>query len=137
MREGLAAVISIRLPGASFEGQTKTKLSNTEAKRMVETMLNEQLGAFLEENPPVAKRICAKVAEATRARIAARKARETVRRKGALDGASLPGKLADCQSQGPGRVASSTSSRATRPAARPSRGATGASRPSCRCAARS
>jgi DNA gyrase subunit B len=101
MREGLAAVISIRLPGASFEGQTKTKLSNSEAKSIVEAMLNERLGAFLEENPPVAKRICAKVAEATRARIAARKARETVRRKGALDGASLPGKLADCQSKDP------------------------------------
>jgi DNA gyrase subunit B len=101
MREGLAAVISMRLPGASFEGQTKTKLSNTEAKSMVETMLNERLGAFLAEHPAVAKRVCAKVAEATRARIAARKARETVRRKGALDSASLPGKLADCQSRDP------------------------------------
>ncbi len=101
MREGLAAVISIRLPGASFEGQTKTKLSNSEAKSIVEAMLNEYLGAYLEEHPPVAKRICAKVGEATRARIAARKARETVRRKGALDGASLPGKLADCQSKDP------------------------------------
>jgi DNA gyrase subunit B len=101
MREGLSAVIALRLPGASFEGQTKTKLSNTEAKSMVETMLNDRLGAWLEENPPLAKRICGKVAEATRARIAARKARETVRRKGALDGASLPGKLADCQSRDP------------------------------------
>jgi DNA gyrase subunit B len=102
MREGLAAVIALRMPGASFEGQTKTKLSNTEAKSMVETMVNDKLGAFLEENPGVAKSICAKVAEAARARIAARKARETVRRKGALDGASLPGKLADCQSRDPG-----------------------------------
>jgi DNA gyrase subunit B len=101
MREGLAAVIALRLPGASFEGQTKTKLSNSEAKTMVETMLNDRLSAWLEENPPLAKRICAKVAEAARARIAARKARETVRRKGALDGASLPGKLADCQSRDP------------------------------------
>ncbi len=101
MREGLAAVIALRMPGASFEGQTKTKLSNTEAKSMVETMVNDRLAAFLEENPAVAKRICAKVAEAARGRIAARKARETVRRKGALDGASLPGKLADCQSRDP------------------------------------
>jgi DNA gyrase subunit B len=101
MREGLAAVISIRLPGASFEGQTKTRLSNTEAKSLVETMLNDRLTAFLEENPAHAKKIGGKVAEAARARIAARKARETVRRKGALDGASLPGKLADCQSRDP------------------------------------
>src|SRR5687767_11809860 len=92
-REGLAAVISVKLPNPQFEGQTKTKLGNSELKGIVEQMVNEQLGIYLEESPNAAKKIIAKIGDATRARIAARKARETVRRKGVLEGGSLPGKL--------------------------------------------
>jgi len=125
MRRGLAPVVSMRLPGASFEAQTKTKLSNTEAKGMVETMPQRPALAFLEENPAVAKRICAKVADAARARIAARKARETCDARGPRR-ASLPGKLADCQSR-TRRSRRSSSWRATRPAGRPSRVGTGGS----------
>ena len=101
VREGLTAVVNIKIPNPQFEGQTKTKLGNSEAEGIVEAITNEALGSFMEENPAVANKIVAKSVLAARARDAARKARELTRRKGALDSGSLPGKLADCSEEDP------------------------------------
>jgi len=101
VREGLTAIISVKLRDAQFEGQTKTKLGNSHVKGIVEALINEKLGGFFEENPSIARRIVEKVDEAARAREAAKKARELTRRKSALEIGSLPGKLADCQEKDP------------------------------------
>jgi len=100
-REGVTAVISVRLMDAQFEGQTKSKLGNSEIRTFVDNLISEKLSAFLEENPPVARAILDKALTASRAREAARKARENIRRKNALEGMSLPGKLADCNETNP------------------------------------
>ena len=137
IREGLAAVISVKVAQPQFEGQTKTKLGNTEVKSFVQRICNEQLSHWFEANPSDAKTIVNKAVSSAQARIAARKARELVRRKSATDIGGLPGKLADCRSTDPsksgtlcggGRLGGRLGQRAA---------ATRCSRRSCRCAARS
>jgi len=102
-REGLCTVISVKVPNPQFEGQTKTKLGNGEVEGLTKSVTGDALSAFFEEHPPIANKICEKMIVAAEAREAARKARELTRRKGALDGASLPGKLADCSDRDPER----------------------------------
>ena len=100
VREGLTCVISVRVPNPQFEGQTKTKLGNSEVKSIVESLCSEKLGAYLEQNPAVARGILSKAVEAARARDAARKARDLSRKKGSLS-VLMAGKLAECQSKNP------------------------------------
>ncbi len=101
VREGLVAVINVKIPEPQFEGQTKTRLGNSEVKGMVESFVYEKVSEFLEENPPAARKIVEKIVLAARARSAARKAKELIRRKGALESLDLPGKLADCSEENP------------------------------------
>ncbi len=101
VREGLTAIVSVRIKSPQFEGQTKTKLGNSEVKGLVESLVNEKLNVFLEENPAIGKKIIEKAVEASRAREAARRARDLARSKGSLLDSSLPGKLAECQNSDP------------------------------------
>ncbi|MDL2320983.1 DNA topoisomerase (ATP-hydrolyzing) subunit B [Desulfosarcina sp. OttesenSCG-928-B08] len=101
VREGLTAIISVRIKSPQFEGQTKTKLGNSDVKGLVESLINDKLGAFMEENPAVARKILEKAVDAARARDAAKRARDLARNKGALIDSTLPGKLAECQVSDP------------------------------------
>ena len=136
LREGLTAIVAVKLANPHFEAQTKVRLTNPEVGSFVETVVNEQLGHYLEEHPPEAKRILNKAIQAAAAREAARKARELTRRKGALGSANLPGKLWDCASREK-ITPRSSSSRVIPQAAPPRPAATGTSRRSCPSRARS
>ena len=103
IREGLTAIVSVKIEDPQFEGQTKQKLGNSEARGAVDNIVRTQLEIFLEQNPSVAKMIIEKSVMAQRAREAARKARDLTRRKSALEGMSLPGKLADCSDKDPSK----------------------------------
>ena len=103
LKEGLSAIVSVKLPRPQFEGQTKTKLGNSDMKGIVESIVNEKLGQFMEENPAEARKIVEKATSAAHAREAAQKARELVRRKSAMEGGVLPGKLADCSEEDPAK----------------------------------
>jgi DNA gyrase subunit B len=102
IREGLAAIVSVKVAEPQFEGQTKTKLGNTEAKSFVQRVAGDQLGDWFERNPNQARDVIRKAIQAAAARMAARKAREQTRRKGLLEGGGMPGKLSDCSSKDPG-----------------------------------
>ena len=136
IREGLTAIISVKIENPQFESQTKIKLGNSEARTAVDNVVSKQLEIYLEQNPSVAKAIIDKSVLAQRAREAARKARDLTRRKSALDGMSLPGKLADCSDKDP-KTARSTSLREIRPAVPQRRRETGLRRLFFRLEARS
>ncbi len=134
VREGLTAIISVKIPEPQFEGQTKTKLGNSEVRGIVESLFSEKLQEFLGENPAVSKRILEKALQASRAREAARKARELTRRKSALEISALPGKLADCSSKDASICELYIVEGDSADAARPNKAVTGTSRRFCRFA---
>ena len=136
MREGLTAVISVKLTNPQFEGQTKTKLSNSEAKTFVQRVMTDKLGDWFDAHPNEAKNIIQKAIEASRAHLAAKKARENTRRKSIFESAGMPDKPQGLSVEQPGRVRCS-SWRVIPQAAPPSGAATRSRRPSCRCEARS